>query len=453
MRSLAPNLLAIAAVLLGALAWTSGAGAAPAVTGAFELGNKIGVNNKIVEGPDGNMWFTVGDELVGRITPSGQVTEYEITGLKNPVGIAPGPDGNLWVPTKEAVIRFSPADPEGTAHKFALTEIGEEGQIVEGPDRLMWVATENKVIHFSTADPEGTEQKVALAGELDPKDIDVAGSLVAIADNHGGGRVVTFTTAGVQKDFGIPGGSQGLAGAPGGQIGFSAAGATPEQAGLITPAGSTPTQSFELLGDPFGVAYGSDQAFWIVRFGAGELTRVTSGGAVSSLAGLPKESCRQIAAGPENTLWVTCGFKEHVVEESEIVRVGGLEPPSTTTTTTTTPGPVPAQPASKPIPNTKIRKGPKKIVRTAKATATVRFVFSSTIPLSGFQCRLTKLSPLGKKATASRPRAAFATCRSPKVLHLAPGRYRFAVRAVSAEVADPTPAERSFRVVRKPRHR
>ncbi|HEX3737652.1 MAG TPA: hypothetical protein VHV53_08930 [Solirubrobacterales bacterium] len=436
-------------VSLAALVWASGAGAAPAVTGAFELGNKIGVNNKIVEGPDGNMWFTIGEELVGKITPSGQVTEYEISGLKNPVGIAPGPDGNLWVPTKEAVTKFSPADPEGTAHEFVLNEIGEEGQIVEGPDKLMWVASENKVIHFSTADPEGTEQKVALAGELDPKDIDVAGSLVAIADNHGGGRVVTFTTTGVQKDFAIPGGSQGLAGAPGGQIGFSAAGAMPEQAGLITPASSTLAQSFELLGDPFGVAYGSDQAFWIVRFGAGELTRVTSSATVSSLAGLPKESCRQIAAGPENTLWVTCGFKEHVVEESEIVRVSGLEPPSTTTTTTTG---APAPPSTvKPIPNTKIRKGPKKVVRTAKATATVRFAFSSTIPRSAFQCKLTKLSARGKKATPSR--ATFATCRSPKVLHLAPGSYRFAVRAVSAEVADPTPAERSFRVVRKSRHR
>ena len=98
-----------------------------------------------------------------------------------------------------------------------------------------------------------------------------AGSLVAISDNNKSvtekGRIVTFTSAGVQKDFTIPGGSQGLAGAPTGQIAYSAAGANPEQSGPDHAA--RPGQSFELLGDPFGVAYGADQAFWIVQFAAG----------------------------------------------------------------------------------------------------------------------------------------------------------------------------------------
>src|SRR5262249_52098667 len=50
----------------------------------------------ITAGPDGNVWFTdpVQSE-VGRISPSGQVTEFPTTG--NPAGaITAGPDGNLW---------------------------------------------------------------------------------------------------------------------------------------------------------------------------------------------------------------------------------------------------------------------------------------------------------------------------------------------------------------------
>jgi hypothetical protein len=39
------------------------------------------------------------------------------------------------------------------------------------------------------------------------------------------------------------------------------------------------------------------------------------------------------------------------------------------------------------------------------------------------------------------------------VLKLAPGKYRFAVRAVANGAADPTPAERAFRVLRAPRHK
>ena len=81
---------------------------------------------------------------------------------------------------------------------------------------------------------------------------------------------MTLTTAGVvQPDFVIGhegvGASQGVAGAPTGQIAFSDPGASPESIGLITPP--NPAQEFERDGDPFGVAYGSDGAFWIPLFG------------------------------------------------------------------------------------------------------------------------------------------------------------------------------------------
>lgn len=47
-------------------------------------------------GSDGNVWFT--EQAVskfGRITPSGQITEF--TGVDAPTSIAAGPDGNLWI--------------------------------------------------------------------------------------------------------------------------------------------------------------------------------------------------------------------------------------------------------------------------------------------------------------------------------------------------------------------
>jgi hypothetical protein len=51
------------------------------------------------------------------------------------------------------------------------------------------------------------------------------------------------------------------------------------------------------------------------------------------------------------------------------------------------------------------------------------------------------------------PKGSFTSCRSPKVLHLGLGKYRFAVRAVANGVTDATPAELAFRVIRAPRHR
>jgi virginiamycin B lyase len=47
-------------------------------------------------GDDGNVWFT--EQAVGkfgRITPSGQITEF--TGVDSPTSIAAGPDGNIWI--------------------------------------------------------------------------------------------------------------------------------------------------------------------------------------------------------------------------------------------------------------------------------------------------------------------------------------------------------------------
>jgi streptogramin lyase len=52
---------------------------------------------RIVPGPDGNMWFTDTDEaLIGKITPSGQITEYPIGSGKHPYDLIAGSDGNIW---------------------------------------------------------------------------------------------------------------------------------------------------------------------------------------------------------------------------------------------------------------------------------------------------------------------------------------------------------------------
>jgi sugar lactone lactonase YvrE len=453
MRSLVPKLLTAAIVLAAALVWVPAAGAVPTVSGRFELGTEINGNNKIVAGPDGNMWFTLPGKKVGKISPAGLIQEFELAGIENTNGIAVGPEGRIWVVAIGKAASFLPSDPKGTEQDFESALINAEANIALGPEGMFWVASNAAVAKFSPANFKGTIVEVPHTGEIKPKDIDVAGSLIVISDAETIGvletsRVVTFTSAGVQKDFAIPGPSQGLAGAATGQLAYSAPGAKPEQSGLITPP--APASAFELLGDPFGVALGADQAFWIVQFAAGGLTRLTSTGQTSFLGGLPVETARQIAAGPGNTLWVTLTHKEKVVEVSEIARITGLEPPVSTPPTGGGSGGGPITVTQKPVPDTTFGKGPKKVVKTTGAKATVKFTFSASVAGSTFQCRLTKVTP-GKKAKASK--AAFAGCRSPKVLRLAPGKYRFAVRAVAAGAIDGSPAEKAFRVVRAPRHR
>jgi streptogramin lyase len=405
--------------------------AAPFVDGEFPVAS-VDSNTKIAAGPDGNIWltlaFSAGGKDVARVTPAGEVTEYELEAT-NPLGITAGPEGNVWITQNGGVTKFSPTEPEASKKFIEENKIIGNHGIVAGPDSNLWVATDGNLVRIEP----GTESTKAFPVlGLAPKDIDVAGSLLAIASQE---RIVTATPADppVTTDYAISGlASQGVAGSPSGQIAFSDPLATPEQVGLITPP--NPAQETELGGDPFGVTFGSDGAFWFARFATGSITRLTSDNQMTELGGFPIEGPRQITAGPGNTLWVTVETKEGGGEEKpdKVVKVSGVEAP-------------PAAPIAGSAPETRIVKGPKKRVKTKRKRARVRFTFRSPNAGAKFECALQKLKKRKKGKPASKPR--FKPCKSPKKYRLKPGRYRFLVRAVVGGVADPTPAKRTFRVI------
>lgn len=424
---------AIAAALLAAPAL-----AVPTVDGEFEV-QGLETNSKIVQGPDGNMWVTTNasEEDVARITPAGAVTSYDLDAV-TASGIAVGPENRIWITRNGGVIIFDPGDPVGTKDTKPVAEIGTSHSIVAGPDGNMWVATEGKVLRIQASDPTKVTP-FAVAG-LVPKDIDVAGSLIVVADFAGEpSRIVTMTTEGTEVDYPIPAGSQGVAGRPDGLIGFTQQGTTPEQVGVISPPTAFPLiETPGGVGDPFGAAVGSDQAFWFAMSANDGVARLTADGVLTLLNGFAKESFpRQIASGPGNTLWVTLDMID------KVGRISGLEPPVA--------APPPPPGSTKAQPRTRLRKGPKGKVRARGKRRKVRFAFSSPDAGARFQCRLRRLGKKkGKQRSAAHASKAprFRACRSPKRYRLRPGRYRFEVRAALGGFVDKTPAKRSFRIVR-----
>lgn len=104
-----------------------------------------------------------------------------------------------------------------------------------------------------------------------------------------------------------------------------------------------------------------------------------------------------------------------------------------------TPSPGPAASGTAPPPDTSLGLHPKRLVKTKKPRAKVKFTFSSSAPGSHFQCSLDG--------------GPFAACNSPKVLRIRakphPKQHTFQVRAVDAGgKADPTPATYRFKVKR-----
>jgi virginiamycin B lyase len=64
----------------------------------YTLPNPLGNQPQgLAVGPDGNVWFTEQIGKIGRITPTGTISEFTIPTIDSiPGSIAAGPDGNLW---------------------------------------------------------------------------------------------------------------------------------------------------------------------------------------------------------------------------------------------------------------------------------------------------------------------------------------------------------------------
>jgi streptogramin lyase len=419
-RATAAALVTLASLLLAAPAV-----AAPAVSGEFDVPG-LGSNNKLVQGPDGNIWMTLdgNNRDVARITPAGAVSEFDLEAV-TPKGIAVGPEGLIWIARNGGVVSFDPANPVGTKKITGIAPIGLEPSIALGPDGNLWASGENKLVRIPPANPlAATEVPVPGLGAV--KDIDAAGSLIVVA---GFKRIVAVNAAGVVVgNQAVAGQAQGVAGGAGGQYAFTQPVTAPKEIGLLSPIAAPIIRSAEGT-DPFGIALGSDGAYWSPEFISDGLSRITADGTVSGLTGFAKNSgARQIAAGPGNTLWVTLEMTK------KVGRVSGLEPP------------VVVPPPAATLPGTSIKKGPKGKLTTRGKRKKVSFRFESPDPGATFECRLRRLP---RKPIAKASQGAFAPCVSPRTYRLKPGRYRFEVRAVLAGVADPTPEGRSFRIVRK----
>jgi streptogramin lyase len=125
----------------------------------FELPGRKGVGS-IAAGPDGNMWFTETDSnRVGRITPSGQLAEFAVSG--NPRGIIAGPDGNLWF-AEYSGNKIGRITTHGEVTEFPIpTPNAFPWGICAGPDGNIWF-TENGASQIGrlALSPPATEKTI-----------------------------------------------------------------------------------------------------------------------------------------------------------------------------------------------------------------------------------------------------------------------------------------------------
>ncbi len=268
----------------------------------------------IALGPDGNMWFAepgdcttgtcIGGNRIGRITPAGVITEFS-AGLSpdsHPGGIAAGSDGNVWFTElghcEETCVggnRIGRITPSGVITEFStgLSPAAYLGLIARAPDGNMWF-TEYAGNRIGRITPSGviTEFSTGLSPNSHPVGI-AAGSdgnlwfsQTGLCDEGcSGGGVGRITPAGVITEFskGItPGGSPfDIAAGPDGNMWFTEQGG--DRIGQITPAGLVTEFSAGLSSGsgPYGIAAGSDGNLWFTELSGNRIGRITPAGVIS----------------------------------------------------------------------------------------------------------------------------------------------------------------------------
>jgi virginiamycin B lyase len=124
-------------------------------------------NVAITAGPDGNLWYTVtvNQNVVGRITHSGGITEFPLDdpagwSYHSPSGITAGPDGNLWFAESPQGYPTPPfgnigrITPLGQITQFSVPSAGSSiSNIVQGPDGNLWFteSSANQIGRITTA--------------------------------------------------------------------------------------------------------------------------------------------------------------------------------------------------------------------------------------------------------------------------------------------------------------
>lgn len=285
----------------------------------------------IVAGPDGNLWFVETGipkgqtiDQIGRITPSGSITQVPING--HPYAITAGPDGNLWFtavgPTGPEIGRASPG---GTVAYIVLKDQGlpagaTVGGIAAGPDGNLWFTTDaGEVGRITTS---GSVTLFNVPGDLAVIDIAAGpdGNLWFTTSEAATGAydIGRCTPTGAIKLFAVPGSPTtgrapwDIAAGPDGNVWFTLSGS--DQIGRISTAswntGQITEYSVAINGGrtpagPHGITTGPNGDIWFTDWTAGQIAEYPTSPVLSqTLVSSASDNLVGTAAGPNGDEWV-----------------------------------------------------------------------------------------------------------------------------------------------------
>jgi virginiamycin B lyase len=145
---------------------------------------------RLATGPDGAIWFSESNtSKIARMTTDGELTEFEVVSQAQPGSITTGPDGALWFTESiynAAAGKIGRITTSGEVTEYPVSE-GTPGSITAGPDGALWfTSTGNKIGRMTTT------------GETVTYPVTVDGSVSAISAGQDGN--LWFTVSGVTNN-------------------------------------------------------------------------------------------------------------------------------------------------------------------------------------------------------------------------------------------------------------
>jgi streptogramin lyase len=288
----------------------------------------------ITNGPDGNLWFTEQGLLpgIGRITPTGAITEYS-TGLLNVPGdiVGDSADGGVWFTQKgitEAIGRIDPSTGDIVTYP-APSGAGLQGLDVDKDGNLWFGEADKGELGRMATDGTVTEFNAGLSGDEHLKDVAVGpdGWVYYTVEHDGGmskGRssVLHSVSRVNPADGDVCHFSEGLTGAPNkivsasdGKLYFTVSD-NPAAIGRIKTDGTIKEFSSGLTSDsaPSAIAEGSDQDLWFTASASpGRIGRMENPshaftelvGGTAGLGLLADAAPAGITRGPDGNMWFT----------------------------------------------------------------------------------------------------------------------------------------------------
>lgn len=262
----------------------------------------------ITRGPDGAMWYAESDAFkIGRISTTGNITEYSTASAGRPQYLTTGSDDNIWFTTDNFTI--GKITTSGALTTYAVPHVSAippnnqnnnpRLRIITGPDGNLWFANGYFIGTITTS---GVITQYPVYYNVTSVASGPDGNIWFVTSGNYTGKM---TTSGVVTASNISG-MQGtdIVTGPDGNLWITN---SFNSIVRLTTSGTSTTYSLPTPNSyPQSITVGPDGALWFTEIGTSKVGRITTAGSITEYSTNTATAAPfGIATGPDGNIWYT----------------------------------------------------------------------------------------------------------------------------------------------------